>query len=408
MAADGTLSGTPTAAATSYFTVKVTDSFGLTATARTAITVRAIAPAQWLRPFGTDGHNPTVLTMPLGKPEFTGFSQRWSAALPAGATPSEGFAIGGGRAYVIVDGGNALAAYTTAGTSGTTAWSTPAPSGVTWMGGTTLSGTGSGATLYALLSDGSAAALNPSTGAILWRTTAGTNGQFWQTAPILAGGRLVVRSAGALTAYDLSTHAVAWSVPAGQARGVSSDGATLLSIEGCELQARRASDGVKLWGQTLADCNVGLEPPVVHDGGVYLLDGSRYRAFNPSTGQQLWSRQGCEGVSGEPRHTLAVNEQCVVTSCWFSLQVLDRLTGEVVREDIDSQTAGSVTLVGDTALVNVAGGTLSAVDILTGEELWSSHYYGFADQIIHTQVSEGRVYWRVQDGGNRLISFGTS
>lgn len=67
-----------------------------------------------------------------------------------------------------------------------------------------------------------------------------------------------------------------------------------------------------------------------------------------------------------------------------------------------------MTLVGDTALVNVAGGTLSAVDILTGEELWSSHYYGFADQIIHTQVSEGRVYWRVQDGGNRLISFGTS
>ncbi|MEI2711893.1 MAG: putative Ig domain-containing protein [Nocardioides sp.] len=404
LAADGTLGGTATTAGVYDFTAKVTDALGLSKTVSTTVTVRSVAPAQWLRPYGTDAQNPSTLTMRLGDGELATFSQRWSATTPYSYS-SKGFAIGDGRAYVITDNFSRLEAYPTAGSTATAAWSTPGPDGQYWIGGTVLSGTGVGARLYAQLTDGTVAALDPTNGTILWRTrpAVGDNRLSENTAPLLAGGRLITRTRAALTGYDLSTHAPAWSIPMTDDRGASSDGTRVFTYEGCELQARRAADGVKVWSQSLGQCYLGEDPPVVFGDAVYLHDGYLYRAFNATTGTPLWSRRGYLTASAK----FAVNEQYLVApgfGNYGGFDVLDRRTGELANF-VENVTAGTLTLVGDTALTTSAN-TIVATDIVSGTKLWESPALGYSMQ--HVQVSGGRLYYREQGDGTtgRLLAFG--
>ena len=84
--------------------------------------------------------------------------------------------------------------------------------------------------------------------------------------------------------------------------------------------------------------------------------------------------------------------------------VLDRRTGELANF-VENVTAGTLTLVGDTALTTSAN-TIVATDIVSGTKLWESPALGYSMQ--HVQVSGGRLYYREQGDGTtgRLLAFG--
>ena len=411
----GAMSGTPTAAGASSFTVRVTDAHGRTARRALSIAVRTPAAAGWVTSGGVPGHTGTVAgEAGIDADTISTFARRYTtAALPFVSTsPGSGadeVVVSGSRVFGRTASG-AIAAYSSVnGLNRTPVWTRPGPTEGNGFAGTpTLVGTPTTGTLYAVTIDNLLVAIGAGSGAVLWSTPLPEASSDQSVpGPLVLNGKVFVQTGDEVTAVDTTTHEVAWSKPMPGSNtflnsNVSSSGTSVFALDGCDVVALNQTDGVEQWRArvplTDMDCSgwwifqgPGDKGTVVSGDTVFANFGFfGIAAFDVTTGDVRWR-------ANPPAHnvTMAVTEQFVVADAFDDgISVLDRTTGDLVGRlgpDKVSPRSG-VTAVGDLVLYNTTDGRVGAVDLATMEQVWTSSVVSAVAMPGRPVVSGGRIW----------------
>ena len=252
--------------------------------------------------------------------------------------------------------------------------------------------------------DGTAYALNASTGAKLWSTPIGAP---VQTSPAVANGVMYIASAGAqlispyVYALNADTGTVLWSYSGG---GLSSPAVAngMVYIASGELLALNASTGELLWSSATASA---LESsPAVADGVVYAgsANGNVY-ALNASTGANVWSYFTGNTVNSSPAVANGVvyigsgNGNVYALNASTGAKLWSYATGEYV--DSSPAVANGVVYIGS------GNGNVYALSASTGAKLWS--YATGSDVQSSPAVANGVVYVGSNTGNVYALNAGT-
>jgi outer membrane protein assembly factor BamB len=179
------------------------------------------------------------------------------------------------------------------------------------------------------------------------------------------------------------------------------DGRVYVAFEAGQLAAHRLSDGVELWRIDLA-----MEhPPVAIDDRVLTVAGGAIQARHGADGREVWRFE-----------TAALAAPLLAHEGWIILAPAGRLTalravdGSVVWSRETPTLVNRPTIEGNTLYAPLANGRLQALDLRTGEPLWTRHlggpptsvlafpdrvYAGSADQHFYClDAATGAGQWR--------------
>jgi outer membrane protein assembly factor BamB len=219
-------------------------------------------------------------------------------------------------------------------------------------------------------------ALNESTGATIWSVDIPESYPF-ANAAYDSGKVFVVEFDGLMNAFDAATGTLLWSVSLPGQYAFTSPPTAMSGIvfaggagNGGTVYAVNETNGQVLW--TMPVENGDHSSPAVVAGSVFVSYACpQSYAFKTVTGQQLWRYQGpCEGGGGK---TPVVHQGLVYVRDAFSIfyqtngLVLDANTGHLIGGfNCDRPPA----FVGNLGLY-LYSGTLTGVDLPSGEVLWS-------------------------------------
>lgn len=148
---------------------------------------------------------------------------------------------------------------------------------------------------------------------------------------------------------------------------------------------------------------LGMVPPSVTDGTLYLQDWETLRALDAESGDEQWS----VATNTRLRHQPLVRDGVVYVSDYRRLRALDSATGETrwTREFEANGTPTTPAMVGHSQLYLGLDETLYALDPETGETNWTRDVFGritryltmaFGYPAVTTEA--GFVYWFSSDG----------
>ena len=249
LSSSGQITGTPTAAGTSTFTVRATDALARPGTR--ALTLTVTGPSDWAQPrhdAGGTGWNPSETT--LTNTNAPQVHQEWEGAP---ATP----AIVAGVLYRVgildTDPNPSLTASTLA--DGTVTWKVP---------------------------------LDP------YSCGSGT--------PVVTATTVVVVCGSAARAYDIGgTHALLWTTaetdPGSEVQYAQVIGTTLLTWSSTRVAAFRLSDGQRIWQQGLPSGAGSIYDVAASGTTVAVAYDDRLRGLSLTTGAQTWTRTGVKGYA---------------------------------------------------------------------------------------------------------------
>lgn len=397
----GALTGTPTTAGRVTFTARVTDVLGLATTVQVRIPVRAVQATPWLTAALDGARSGAVLGLPLDEDELTTVGQRWAVDtgvyLGVAASPL----VHGGRWFEVQDG--VLTAYSTTSGSATPLW-TRSLTDESFLTGLTMSA--SGTDLYAQATSGRLTVIDPTNGSVRWQGPPPASGSYrLDQAPLVVGGKAVLRYGSEVVAVDLTTRGVAWSSSAVAPgwTGLSTDGTRIYAWSHCHVVAVRVSDGTSAWSSPVdpgSNCHHDTTSgggPLVSDGRVHSVGWWGHDTFDAATGAVLWRRPASHSDS-DP----AANEHYLVTAANSGLEVVDKASGKVLYTTTAARSDCGVTLVGDTALL-CAWDQVVAFDVPSRRIVWQGGNTG--SQMVQRLVVNGdRFYARTVDG--RLRGYG--
>lgn len=236
---------------------------------------------------------------------------------------------------------------------------------------------------------------------LAWRADAGTGSSGRVvSSPVIAAGRVyTLDSAATVSAFDASSGNRVWSVDVtpeneyavdGFGGGLAYEGGTLYVSSGFgKLFALDANSGAVSWTGELR--TPSRAAPVISDGRVYAVTReNRLFAFDAATGAELWNRQGLEqtvGILGGAAP--AANDDVVIAP--FSSGELNAYLAISGRPIWDQELSGASGGTGLSVFNDVAGdpviaddvvyaasqsGRLVAIDIKSGERLWTRNLGG--------------------------------
>ena len=251
-------------------------------------------------------------------------------------------------------------------------------------------------------------ALDAATGDVRWTADmpGGVTG-----APSVAGGRVAVATGtGALHVLDAATGASLWS----RASATTMAALTTTAIAGgvvyfsssATVKAFQASTGKQLWTRALRGYGV---PPVVADGRVYVTSGGALHALDAVTGNPLWS----SSVGGDQLRPPAAAYGRLYTSDTHHAYAIEAGTGRFLWiADLPSAGAAvaATTSVGPVVANRVVylpssfDSTLYALNATTGTLVWTGDLGGQTWRSI--AVANGSLYANVayREGGVRRLS----
>ncbi|NOT09695.1 MAG: PQQ-binding-like beta-propeller repeat protein [Gemmatimonadales bacterium] len=282
--------------------------------------------------------------------------------------------------------------------------------------------------------DGRVHALDAATGRLRWRTAATRahpfpwgheSGDLYLSSPVIAGGAVYVGNGdGGLYRLDLATGRVVWRfdteapVRSSPAYG---NGIVYFGSSDGSVYAVRAASGALLWkfdteGTALLSQNFGFDrrtvqsSPALDAATVYIgaRDGYFY-AIDRATGKERWRfNHEVSWVNGSP--ALAGGLAIVGTSDGHFVQGVDTASGaERWRFMTENIVWGSAAVVGATAYLGEANGTLYAFDVATGVERWRWRGGGrffstpvAADSTLYVGADDGTVRALALTAGPRL------
>ena len=240
-------------------------------------------------------------------------------------------------------------------------------------------------------------ALDAATGDVRW--SAEMPGGITGT-PSVGGGRVAVATQfGTLHVLDAATGATLWS----RTSATSMAALTTTAIAGgviyfsgsATVRAFQASSGKQLWTRALRGHGY---PPVVADGRVYVVSAGALHALDAVTGTVLWSRS----VPGDSLRQPAAAYGRIYTSDTRRAYALEAGTGQSLwTTDLTSAdpALGSATYVGPVVanrvvyLPSAVDPSLYALNATTGTLVWTGSLGGRAWQSI--AVANGSLYANV-------------
>lgn len=233
-------------------------------------------------------------------------------------------------------------------------------------------------------------ALDPVDGATRWTTT---TGGAVDGSPTVVDGLIYVGSDdGRLYALDASDGTVSWSAPIGGDVGTApavDDGRVIVGSANGRVSAVAAAGGTRLWTFQTGDSVTAS--PAVADGRVFVgsKDGRLY-ALDAATGEEVWAR--FFPFAGVAQTAALAADLVLVSTQSFQLHAVDAETGREVWNFTTGQVGWPV-VADDT--VFVAGATVRALDLGTGEPLWTRQRRGVglavADGALFVPTSKGDV-----------------
>jgi outer membrane protein assembly factor BamB len=261
--------------------------------------------------------------------------------------------------------------------------------------------------VYVGISDGASPpggtlfALDAATGDVRW--SADMPGGVTGT-PSVAGGRVAVGTGtGSLYLLDAATGAVVWS----RSSATTMSALTTTAIAGgvvyfsgsATVRAFQASSGKQLWTRALRGWGF---PPVVADGRVYMTSGGSLHALDAVTGNLLWSRS----VPGDMLRPPAAAYGRLYTSDTSHAYALEAGTGQTLwTADLPgvstgfsgTSSAGPVVANRVVYLPSAIDSTLYALNATTGTLVWTGSLGGQAWRSI--AVANGSLYANVAYAG---------
>ena len=243
------------------------------------------------------------------------------------------------------------------------------------------------------------AALNDSTGAVLWNDG---GGYFFEESPTLANGVIYLGGIDEDYAWNASDGSLLWQVHYGYATASSmafANGVVYFGTTNSRLYALDASDGGDIicggpWPGS------GYSSPAVANGVVYFAGGSGVSALDTITCTLLWSYSAGNTITSSPA---VANGVVYIGSDDNNLYALNANTGTLLWS---YTTGGFVTsapaVANGVVYVGSDDNKLYALNATTGALLWSYTTGGAVES--SPAVSDGVVYVGSDDG--KVYAFG--
>jgi outer membrane protein assembly factor BamB len=247
-------------------------------------------------------------------------------------------------------------------------------------------------------------ALNPSTGATLWKTNSGCNRGLSITA---ADGALFLTSGNSLVSMDGRSGAVLWTFPTANNIDSSptvSGGLVFSNTEDGNLYALDEATGAEVWRFPIGGGNSSAD---VTDGRVFIgsSDGNLY-SLDEETGALQWSTRVGDYVYSTP--AVAAGTLYVGSPDGYVI-ALAAATGTkrwaVPTGTVNVGVSASPAVANGLVYVGADTGVLYALDASSGAELWSFTDFSWSS----AAVSNGKLYassTNVYGPGNTLYAFG--
>lgn len=242
--------------------------------------------------------------------------------------------------------------------------------------------------------------------------------------PVVSEDSVYIASvAGTLTALDRADGSVRWTAATGSGqRGtpvVHGDQVLVTTGNSATLLSLGAADGSVGWSYSLGSDLPTYGAPTVVDGVVLLAVGNAdtggVHAVDLESGSQLWRTDVGAGVFFGP----SVADGVVVAASTGSRQVvaMDLATGEVLWTHTDTEASLSLPAIADgtvyigTSTPDYTGGSLLALDLTTGAEVWRAGGHGdtqgsspvvYGDLVVLGSHSHGSVAAYDRGSGERV------
>jgi outer membrane protein assembly factor BamB len=258
-----------------------------------------------------------------------------------------------------------------------------------------------GGTLYLESNNGYLYAVDAEDGSLKWGS--GSGGNFGEASPAYGAGLLIVGGDQNVTAFDASTGAVAWTAPIGYftdggqaiAGGVVYTGDCIGTMHALDLKT-----GAELWSKTgLSSC---IETtPAVADGRVFLgasnTNGGRVFALDASSGHLLWRFKTQVGIAQSAPSV--VRGTVYIGSLDGHLYALDAATGRVVWKDrLGGATHSSPGVAHGLVYIGDESGYLYAFHRRDGSLAWRTQVGQYVSDS-SPAIANGVVYIAASDGG---------
>ncbi len=408
LAANGTISGTPTTAGLSRVTVRATAANGRYT--EHSYPVQVVTGSTWS--WGLTGRdasrNPFVPgSSVLGLDTAPSFAFRWKTAAPGTSiTGGDLDAVwAGDRAYAVQWDGT-LSAWDTTGTATNRAplWSKlPAGEGVTFVGQPSLAGD----RLIVRDSNGHVQGIRLTDGANLWTTTGTVTWNNGLQPMLVSGSTFFTTGDGdAIVAFSTTDGAPKWG---GATTGVSStyyaaatDGTRLYVQQDCELYAFNVADGTTAWHTPIVTSSPGgccssvfsqNGPPIVVDGLVYAVTPFGRMVANATTGAPVlrfasYNYQQGQGVVAGGLWIFDNDDKTVA---------VDTVTGQVAWSVPDNGENIRYSVIGD-LVVALSNYTMVGLSRVSGEQVWDAGDVGLLGTNPTPVVGSDRILVLSQDG----------
>jgi outer membrane protein assembly factor BamB len=238
-------------------------------------------------------------------------------------------------------------------------------------------------------------ALQLDTGSTLWGPV-GVPGTYWMRQGLaIADGRLFTMNYdGLMRTFDAATGAGLWStkLPDYSYLGAPVAFGGLLFTSGYGgTQALDPITGDVLWARPFVRSDAA---PAVTGAALYVVTGYDcvVYALNPLTGENLWLDSACDFFG---RDIAAANGQVYARSDRGHVGIYDAATGA----DAGFSASNRAVAIGDSALITLYSGTLTATSLANGAQLWQftgDGYLNVAPIIVNDTVfvgtTTGKVY----------------
>ncbi len=231
--------------------------------------------------------------------------------------------------------------------------------------------------------------LDLETGKELWRFE-GARGQYIEGGAVADGLFVIGNSDKNVYALDMDTGDLAWQFETGHRVWATplivGDTVYIGSMDN-HLYARRLSDGEELWKFAAPGGGAFASTPALQDGALYIgTFGNRVYAIDADDGTEIWrfpEEPGKNWFWGSP---LIDGDAVYAVDVKGAVYKLDTGTGEEIwrgqlapkNNDKDAPVRGGPALTedGSTLLISSENGTLYALDVDDGSEMWTEEGEG--------------------------------
>jgi outer membrane protein assembly factor BamB len=418
----GLLSGTPTAAGTSTFTVRVTDKRGGQDARALRTDVNGPGAVDWPNWMsGQDEAGANLSEATISPASVGGLTTAWSkdvATQGAFAKDVRGVVVAGTTVYATSRAGTLTALATN---DGARRWQK------TGLGDLNSTPAVVGDTVYVISPAlGQLVAYPTSGGTKRWSADVplfSNNGTTLDPSPVVAGNLVYVAGGdGKVYAFHTSDGSPAWNAPVddpaseGPITGTPALGAGRLFFgTGCDLYAVNSVTGSRLWRATYSDglsCEYWVAPTVTGGAVVYSGPFTGPTAFDAATGDVLWShpfnpRQTSSGLAAAYGAIYGTTNLFNGAADIYQLVAFDAGTGDAdFSTPITCYCRNPPTVANGMVFVQESQ-AVSVYDADTGDLLTTSPTFGTGAQAYATPVviAAGRVYAGADDG--TVIAFHT-